>query len=217
MNEILRRRRALMGAQSGTAPILPNEYQQVEWIGSNTEDTRIQTAFVFDYDDNLHLVFSRTQRYNYYRDVLYASGTGCECYIRMYGATPYGDWFSNGATQQAKIGDSYWVGTDNAVIITYETGDGKFSVSNGTTTVTKNYPTKSGDDVGAACLFGKPDTTDKGLIGKLMELSVMRNGKTVFYGFPCYRKADDVIGLYEAVSKTFYTATAGMLTKGADV
>lgn len=43
-------------------------------------------------------------------------------------------------------------------------------------------------------------------------------GKDVFNPVPCYRKSDGVIGMYDTVSKTFYTNEGtGAFTKGADV
>lgn len=43
-------------------------------------------------------------------------------------------------------------------------------------------------------------------------------GEDVFNPVPCYRKADGVIGMYDIVSKTFFTnAGTGSFTKGADV
>ena len=45
-----------------------------------------------------------------------------------------------------------------------------------------------------------------------------KNGKIAFDGIPCYRKSDDVIGLYDLVSKEFYTNSGtGTFTKGPDV
>lgn len=34
---------------------------------------------------------------------------------------------------------------------------------------------------------------------------------------PCYRKSDAVIGVYDKISKTFYTSTHGIFTKGQDI
>lgn len=43
-------------------------------------------------------------------------------------------------------------------------------------------------------------------------------GEDAFNPVPCYRKADGVIGMYDIVSKTFFTnAGNGTFTKGADV
>lgn len=39
-----------------------------------------------------------------------------------------------------------------------------------------------------------------------------------FKGIPCYRKADNVIGMYDTVSQTFLiNAGTGTFTKGSDV
>lgn len=43
-------------------------------------------------------------------------------------------------------------------------------------------------------------------------------GADIFELIPCYRKSDGVIGMYDLISKTFFTnAGSGSFTKGADV
>lgn len=45
-----------------------------------------------------------------------------------------------------------------------------------------------------------------------------KNGEVAFDGIPCYRKSDEEIGLYDLVSKQFYTNQGtGTFTKGPDV
>ncbi len=60
--------------------------------------------------------------------------------------------------------------------------------------------------------------TEKSLSGKFYSHQHKRNGVIVRDFKPCYRKSDGVIGIYDIVSKTFFTnAGTGNFTKGADV
>lgn len=44
------------------------------------------------------------------------------------------------------------------------------------------------------------------------------NGNFIANYVPCYRKSDGVIGMYDTVSRSFFTsANSGTFTKGADV
>lgn len=63
---------------------------------------------------------------------------------------------------------------------------------------------------------GTPDS--RYFIGKLKYLSIKKSGNLVRNFVPCYRKIDNVIGLYDLVGKQFYTnAGTGIFTKGNDV
>lgn len=54
--------------------------------------------------------------------------------------------------------------------------------------------------------------------GRLYYFYFNQDGTDVFNMVPCYRKADGEIGMYDLVSKTFFTnAGTGTFTKGAEV
>ena len=53
---------------------------------------------------------------------------------------------------------------------------------------------------------------------RLYYLKMYSDGDLVRDYVPCYRKSDSVIGLYDLVSKTFYTNQgSGTFTKGGDI
>lgn len=52
----------------------------------------------------------------------------------------------------------------------------------------------------------------------LYDFEIYENGNLLKKYIPCYRKSDDVIGLYEVVNGEFKTnAGTGVFTKGPDV
>lgn len=53
---------------------------------------------------------------------------------------------------------------------------------------------------------------------RIYSLQIIENGSLVRDFVPCYRKADNEIGMFDLVSNTFFTnAGTGTFTKGADV
>jgi hypothetical protein len=53
---------------------------------------------------------------------------------------------------------------------------------------------------------------------KIYNVKIYTSGNLVRDFIPCYRKSDDVIGLYDLVNDAFYTnAGTGTFTKGGDI
>ena len=56
------------------------------------------------------------------------------------------------------------------------------------------------------------------MIGRIYKFSISRNDKKIFELIPCYRKSDNVLGMYDVVNDVFYTnAGTGEFLKGKDV
>lgn len=54
--------------------------------------------------------------------------------------------------------------------------------------------------------------------GRVYRATIYRNGIEIRNLIPCYRISDNIIGMYDMVTETFYTnAGTGTFTKGADV
>lgn len=54
--------------------------------------------------------------------------------------------------------------------------------------------------------------------GRCKDIEILNDGAVGFHGVWCYRKSDDVVGLYDMISKTFLTSDgSGAFGKGADV
>lgn len=62
----------------------------------------------------------------------------------------------------------------------------------------------------------KPHGTTRNKEMRIGEVVVTRGGADLLHLWPCYRKADSVMGYYDTVGKTFY-AVIGTFAKGADV
>lgn len=81
--------------------------------------------------------------------------------------------------------------------------------------------TKGTNAYGNVCLFaygGGKTTTNYHFNGRLYHLRFYNNGKIVEDFVPCYRKADNVPGLYDVVNQIFYTNSgSGSFTVGPDI
>lgn len=75
-----------------------------------------------------------------------------------------------------------------------------------------------GEATNGVCLFALNKNYIISGTNQIYYFRLYKNRKIAFDGIPCYRKSDDVIGLYDLVSKQFYTNQGtGTFTKGADV
>ena len=216
MNGILRRRRALMGAGE-TEKGLPATYQEVEYIQSSGSYCLIPTQFYFQLNDAVSFKASSATA-NAKNRCFFSTGANTDncCYICWYGNSAYCNWCSQGGNN--RVGSTSWASSSPYI----------FNFENGTITCTKEsdptvvysraYPTYTGVPETPLALMGNPATTGIGMQGRMYTFSVKRNGKKVFNAVPCYRKSDNVIGMFDTVSQTFLTNTGtGTLTKGADV
>lgn len=186
MNSILRRRRALMGAKTAT-PILPAEYQQVEWIGRDTTNASPTLSI------NVALRTGDEITVDCRNDVL--SGTQRRAMIG------YSNVF---AFSQSHHSESLYVW--QCSLISSNLTDDR---DGGTIRMTS--ASASGFNVG-----NYNNTNSYAYKGVFFGVTVTRSGNIILNLVPCYRKSDGATGMYDTVNGNFY-ATNGTWTKGTDV
>lgn len=84
--------------------------------------------------------------------------------------------------------------------------------------VTRNYTVSYGNVT--AGLFGVVNSSNSSnyrCAAKLYSYKMYFDGELIRDLVPCYRKSDNVVGLYDMANDYFYTPTGGAFTKGADV
>ena len=196
-------------------PKLPAAYQEVEYIGSTTGGSSaaeyIEIGIYPQLSDALTIKFQATGDY---------SGDA----IRPLGA------YTPGVEIDGYRGLRLW--TNSAI----DFGGGNINIADG------NIHTMSCSDVGAweydgtAILTGNPIQTQQSisivlfkarylnrvLYGngtlRIYEFKYYRNGAAICSLVPCYRKSDNVIGMYDLVTNTFFTnAGTGTFEKGNNV
>lgn len=198
--------------------ILPNEYQQVEYIES-TGTQYIDTGVIWDGNNQkISGKVSITARTSSggssggmaLSPLIKEGGYYFGLAIRNSDQYPNGR-FLNGAKYvdfdfDAQIDTIY-----NYII------DGNMAYINGSKVATTNSASKSKTNMyefarntdGATTIYQYK---------KLYNLTIYQNNELVRDFIPCYRKSDNVIGLYDLVTNTFYTNQGtGIFLKGADI
>ena len=192
--------------------VLPSTYQEVEYIqsdGSQYIDTGISsTSAIAEWQIKLDPLGNYVHNYEQYLagdrnagvqggKLYYAGGT-----IRYQG-TPIG------SGQELSLCD-YDIGAVELAMMTRDgvTCDG---------TVKSTYP---GGVWGSLTfwIFNSHSETGLGATMRLYYLKMYSDAVLVRNFIPCYRKSDNVIGLYDTVSKTFFTNSgSGSFTKGPNI
>jgi hypothetical protein len=184
---------------------LPSEYQQVEWIagtstnsGTNYIDTGIkmqtgiEITFGVSWNQSGNPSYDRVAGFD---KLNWIEAGANNATITLYQHGSYSSINSN--RKEIKVTTTYWA-VDNTTIQTYSTPT--FGTSNIVLlTNTVGQWTGSGRFSIWDCVIKVDDNV-------------------LFNAIPCYRKSDNVIGMYDLVSETFFTnAGSGSFTKGGDV
>ena len=193
-------------SQNGDA--LPAEYQQVEYIQSSGTQY-IDTGYKANQDTSIHMNVSSTSTAN---QAFYCSRSGLSsntfsCFI-VSNYVRHDYCTSQTATSlKATTNSNYNIyASKNQLYI------------NGTllNTATEAKFTASYNMYLGASFDGS--NTGNFLIGKIYSCSIWDDDTLVRDFIPCYRKSDNVVGLYDRVTNTFFTnAGTGTFTKGANI
>lgn len=201
-------RRMMMFKSVADASRLPSEYQEVEWIGAETEQRqRIATGIVPQGVANVSIRVKRTSGSSNNNTYLF-------CGLGTNRGTWIGKAWDRNAIGFSPDGGEYFGGTGVDVLCDI---DVHFDVQNGTSTATYNNKTIRRTQVGSRSNF---TIFGNGTFSSHCRIYYLRyqDDRTEAEFIPCYRKADGVIGMYELKSKTFFTNSGGgSFTKGADV
>lgn len=194
---------------------LPSAYQQVEYIES-TGTQYIDCGLVANENTNIELT------YQYTTTSLETTGT------RVFGSR------GNGSVDRAfliALNDGYWYvnhyntsntlesvtwGTVDTKIHTIRNNGGEFYFDdeNVITFSTGQFTTP----YNVLLLAGNSNNTIYASKSRVYSCKIYDNSTTVRNFVPCYRKSDNVIGLYDTVNGVFYTnAGTGTFKKGSEV
>lgn len=168
---------------------IPNEYEEVEYIES-TGTQYIDTNYTPVQGDDLEF---KNVTINTFNGALFSAGTESYQLILLgLGSVCYYKYFQTG----------------NAAASSFSTiTNGNIKVLNGNLYI--NNVLKVEANYGGAVnttlnIFQRANNTSN-LIGKIGEIIISNNGIIKRDFIPCYRKSDNVAGLYDLVNNTFYT------------
>lgn len=216
MTELMRRRRALMGMQKSGGR-LPAEYQEVEYIeGQNMP--AIDTGISATIDTIVKFCFKRTSDGSpLYWDYPAVFGSMAPKYVMSYRVSHIDVYISIGgmADKQPNPKTDLSSGFHDIEISSTE-----YKVD-GVTTASYSQPTFTPDPNGTIYVFGRCSasyTLERQCSAQFKSFQIYQGGLLVCDLVPCYRKSDNVVGMYDLVAQAFRTNIGtGSFTKGADV
>ena len=200
--------------------LLPPEYQEVEYIESTgtqyidtnispTNNTRTEIKFFNNATGSWYIFGSRSQTTNVMLYAQTGSQTGSTIYPRVNG-------------EGTAVG---WARTATGAIyeVVLETKENVYDYSIKDLTNNRNYSVNN--------VSFTQFTTSMNIYLGAVNTNNIQAGTTRFYKFkifqndilardmiPCYRKSDSIIGMYDLVTKTFFTNSgAGTFGKGSDI
>ena len=203
---------------------LPSEYQEVEYIQNErgTKVSYINTGVVpnantgidmvyqaLEYSNSQYILGTRESAINY---AMNGSSSRTDWDIRFDGLTIYSNIERTADKWRSKIKMTNGNGTWE--ITNLDVGTSKtISISN--KTVTATLP------LGLFCYNATNEANIKTYVhyGLRVYSCKLYDGETLIRDFvPCFRKSDDVVGMYDLVNNVFYTsASTGVFTKGNNV
>lgn len=184
---------------------LPAEYQEVEYLES-TQSQYIDTNYIPNVNSEITIVFS---------DFSFINNDGGGQY-----RSPYGYWQSGASIQASRQNTSTTIYTSfgNRVDVSYSTRYGwknvirhvlsKDGVYENDTRMLGAYSSlEFNQATGSVYIFARnaSGVAQRKVNMKLYSFTISENSEPMQNLIPCYRKSDNEPGMYDTVSKSFYT------------
>ena len=210
------RRRALMG-QKKSVPILPPEYQQVAYITANGSAYCGTNAIFSGRGDTITSVVMQTVRDT--ATNRNATGGGTLNYYVGF-ANFYSDGTIGGSFGTTRIKHDFGDVTGKKVAIAYGMESASFAVTATVDGVTKTDSASKGSEVSVSPIrIGFIGLVNQAFTGRIYRYYCTDSGGNKRWDFyPCYRKADGVVGMYDIINNLFVSSdTSTPFGKGGNV
>lgn len=205
-----------MREQSHSGGRLPSAYQEVEYIGKDSNNGSYINTGISAVANTIDVQSK------------YSIDASADCYlmaVRVSGGSKqfcfcgYYSWKHQFAYSNYFYAGSYSPGTTVTADVHFEQNNQKIYIDE---TLIDDRSTNALMDIDLPYyLFGRNygGSLDKQIkAGKIYYWKIKKNGTLVRDYVPCYRKSDDEIGLFDLVSNGFFPNDgAGLFIKGADV
>jgi len=207
------------------APLLPAEYQQVEYIkatGTQHIYTNIQCNDgakssgdnnIKEYSADIDFQWDEWQS-SYATNIVFSCGSSGGNWIGYAnGVTNIAMGISSGQyftdSEKSNRHQFHWSWSGTTATFTRDDGASISRANTATSQIERGFTLFYADS---------NSTSNYHFNGKVFSCKVYKNDVKVLDLIPCYRKADGVIGMYDTVNEVFYTNNgSGTFEKGADV
>ena len=213
------RRRGLRANAGSPTPILPSEYQQVEWIQADAIGAYINTLLLPSAENKIVIrgKFYK-ESWNGKEEVIVHGYSGAATAIEVGFSATRNRFICYSGSQSAAIVDSriYGVPVLFEAMIKYGAPESKsIALDIGGTTLSATSNSANSRQRAPFIIY---DPTNFFFVGRVYGISFEFDDVPAGDFVPCYRKADGTIGMYDTVSGSFFTnAGTGTFSKGADV
>lgn len=190
---------------------LPDEYQEVEYIES-TGTQYIDTGFKPNQNTKVETyIYSNENNKNFNNPFGSRNNNAQQFFIGVETSSNY-NWFFRYGTKYHINTFGNKVGYNNVVI-----NKNVYSINNDEYIFTTQTFQSNNNMYIFAC-NNNGQINDRGFNGKIYCFKIWDNEKLIRDFIPCYRKSDNVIGMYDLVNNVFYTNEGtGTFTKGDNV
>lgn len=190
---------------AGPTKELPSEYQQVEYIQSDGNQYLSLDVGSFNANFKLDIDFQQTS--NSTAELCLFGNSGLEVFTRTEG---FGYWTSASGSSFAT---NYASLREQRVFASIDNSNGKMWVNSVETT----YTPKTVSSYTSINVFRYAYSDRYLFVGRIFYLKLYTGNKYIEL-IPCYRKLDNVIGMYDLVNRVFYTNQGtGTFLKGNNI
>lgn len=203
------------------SPVLPAEYQKVEWIRNTNASSRVTLPITNTNKIDFDIVFDAFTQSSYQGGggnyLVYGNTSNA---LSLGVTSTYGRMFIYSSSATGVYDFNYYSKTVNikAGLDSNAVNKRYFNVSNGETSTNSSQNLTNNisiADVNTIYLFSHPSIDSTQFYCRLRKLGIITNNSS-YNLIPCYRKNDNAIGLYDTVNGAFYSAS-GAFEKGADI
>ena len=189
-------------------------YQLVDYITPNGNSVAINTGYKVNKDTNIIAVmYSSFDSGNYY---LGSGGSTNQFGIAAVSSNRYRVRNANGTNAYYSSNNSF---VDEITTINYTPSQTVFSFTNSPSiTVSQTASNNTATTyMGIFANYSGSSFSNYLKNGRLYDLQIYENSVLVHHYYPCYRKSDNVVGIFDGVSNVFITSSGGNLAYGSAV
>lgn len=210
MNYLEKKKKAMLNYVSGGR--LPSEYQEVEWVSNNNTYSYFQLPFNYQDNHTFEVYLDFQNNANKSNGAYFGWNNGG----RLLSTGNNTNYLGNGVSN---FNNGSYAWNDRQIVITeIKTTSPKttnYYDENYNLLNTRNNSRYNNENFG---VFIDGTFKSNYCNAKFYQFKVTIDGVLNYDLVPCYRKADNVIGMYDIVNDVFYTnAGSGTFTKGQDV